>query len=414
MTLIPAYRILAEKMAYQQNNKDFNMPESLLKMFTFAYTEEEAQIASHLGFIPRTAKVIARKAIRPLHEVEPVLKSLAGRLLILGLTTKNKTVYSLFPFAPGFVELQIAVSQGKDVEYGTAFVRLFDAFYNEFGDIIRPVMADRDKLELVRIIPIEQSIQGISGLNTIAFPSDIFSEIIDRNSSFAQLECVCRTATEYLGKGCDKPKDVCSMMGVMADFMIEKGLGRRVSKEEFIDAKVRAAEAGLVNLVDNILDPMQVCSCCSCCCYAVRLLTQHNYPALIANSHFEPVIDTQNCQGCGECIKWCPVNALSLSDEKGAVDYKRCIGCGICVSKCSNHSISLKERANYQPPPDDIVNFAIQKYLEVKKYDKNGFIPRASLGIGRFISNFVQPKLVGPKYKYNPEFWKNQYSKSLK
>ena len=73
MKLDPAYRILAKKMAYQQDNKDFSMPESLLKIFTFAYTEEEARIASHLGFIPRTEKVIARKARRPLHEVEPVL-----------------------------------------------------------------------------------------------------------------------------------------------------------------------------------------------------------------------------------------------------------------------------------------------------------------------------------------------------
>ena len=404
----PAHRTLAQKMAYQQNNKDFNLPESLLKIFLFAYTEEEAQIACHLGFVPRTAKVIAQKAMRPLDEVEPVLESLAERLLILGLTTKKKTVYSLLPFAPGVVELQIAVSQGGDKEYGTEFVRLFDAFYEEFGEIIRPVMAGREKLELVRIIPIEQSIQGISGLNTIAFPSDLFSEIIDRNSSFAQLQCVCRTATEYLDQGCDKPKDVCSMMGVMADFMIEKGLGRRVSREEFIDAKVRAAEAGLVNLVDNILDPMQVCSCCSCCCYGLRLVTQHNFPALLANSHFEPAIDAQNCKGCRECIKWCPVNAISLNEKKSQVDYKRCIGCGVCVSKCTNHSISLRERANYEPPPDNIFDFAIKKYLEARKYDKNGLIPRASQGMARLVSNFVQQKFVGPKYKYNPDFWRNQ------
>jgi Pyruvate/2-oxoacid:ferredoxin oxidoreductase delta subunit len=400
-------------MVFQQNNKDFNMPDSLLKIVSFAFTEEEAQIAIHLGFIPRTAKVIARKAKRPLHEVEPVLKSLAERLLILSVTTKNKTVYNLFPFVPGVCELQIIASQGKegkDKEYGTEFARLFWDFYDEVGDMLRPVMNGKEKFELARIIPIEQSIQGISGINTIAFPSDIFSEIIERNSSFALLECVCRTATEYVGNGCDKPKDVCSMMGVAADFMIEKGLGRRVSKEEFIDAKVRAVEAGLVNLVDNVLDPMQVCSCCGCCCGALKLISQHNFPALIANSHFESVIDSQNCEGCGKCIKWCPVNALSLSGDKKSseVDYKRCIGCGVCVSKCSNNSISMKERANYQPPPENIVNFAVHKYLELKKHDKNGFLPRAGLGMGRLISNFIQPKLVGPKYKYNPDFWENQ------
>ncbi len=84
MTLIPAYRTLAAKIIFKQDSKDFNLPDSLLKIVSFAFTEEEAQIASHLGFVPRTAKVIAQKAKRPVHEVEPVLKSLAERLLIQG------------------------------------------------------------------------------------------------------------------------------------------------------------------------------------------------------------------------------------------------------------------------------------------------------------------------------------------
>jgi len=203
-----------------------------------------------------------------------------------------------------------------------------------------------------------------------------------------------------VGKECEKnPKDVCSAMGVIADWMIEKGLARRASKEEYIDAKLRAAEAGLVNFVDNVLDPMQVCACCNCCCGVLRLFTEHNFPAFIADSHFEPVIDTQKCKGCSKCIEWCPVHAISLEDKKSQVDYIRCIGCGICVSKCKNNSISLKERANYKPPPDNIVNYAIHRYLDVKKVDKNGLIPRASLGAGRLLSKFIQPKITGPKYK---------------
>jgi len=406
MKLIPAYRTLAEKMVFQQNNKDFNMPDSVLKIVSFAYTEEEAQIACHLGFIPRTAKAIARKVKRPLHEVEPVLESLSERLLIVSVTTKNKTVYSLLPLLPGVFELQIAVNRYKDEEHARQFARLFEDFYSELGEIVTPVLDDREKFEIMRIIPIEQSIKGISGLNTIAFPSDFFSEIIDRNTTFALAECVCRSTADLLGNGCDKPKDVCTGMGIIADLLIDKGLARRVSKEEFIDAKVRAAEAGLVNFVDNLLDPMQVCSCCGCCCVGLRLLTQHNFPAFIANSHFESVIDTQNCQGCGQCIEWCPVKAISLNDKKSAIDYSRCIGCGVCVSKCSNNSISMKERANYQPPPDNIINYGIHRYLEVKKHDKNGLIPRATLGMGRLLSAFVQPKVAGPKYKYNPDFWK--------
>ncbi len=406
MQLNLAHRTLAEKLLFQKNNKEFNVPDSFLKIVSFVFTEEEAQIANHLGFIPRTAKVIAQRVKRPLHEVEPVLKSLAKRVLILSIAKKNKTTYSLLPFIPGVGEAQMIWSKNNDEEYGREFARLFDDFYNEVGDMLKPILGDREKFELVRIIPIEQSIQGNSSLNTIAFPSDYFSEVIDRNSSFALIECPCNIGAKYLGNGCDKG-EVCSAMGLIADGLIDKGLARRVSKEEFIDAKGRAAEAGYVNLVDNMLDPMQVCACCKCCCNVLKLVTQHNFPALIAHSHFESVIDTQNCKGCSKCIKWCPINAISLNDKKSVtVDYKRCIGCGVCVSKCSKNSISLKERINYQPPPDNIINYAIHRYLEVKKYDKNGFIPRVSLGAGSLLSNFIQPKLSGPKYKYNPDSWK--------
>ena len=399
MRSTPAYRTLTEKLVYQHKNKDFKMPDSLMKIISFVFTEEEAEIASHLTYIPRTAKVISTKVRRPLHEVEPVLKSLAERVRIVSVTTKNKTVYTLLPFVPGIVEGQLIWGKVKDEEYGREFARLYQDFYTEFGDIIRPVMGGREKFEVGRIIPIEQSIKRTPGLTTIAFPSDLFSEIIDRSNSFALIECPCRTATEFLGKGCDKPKDVCSGMGIIADFMIDKGLARRASKEEYIDAKLRAAEAGLVNFVDNVLDPMQVCACCSCCCGVLRLFTEHNFPALIAESHFEPVIDTRKCKGCSKCIEWCPVNAISLKDKKSEIDYIRCIGCGVCVSKCKNNSISLKERANYQPPPDNVINYAIHRYLDVKKYDKDGLIPRASLGVGRLISNLIQPKVTGPKYK---------------
>ena len=260
-----AYRTLTEKLVFMHNSKNFNMPDSLLKIISFAFTEEEAQIASHLGLIPRTAKVIARKVMRPLHEVEPVLQSLAERILIVSITTKGKTVYTLLPFVPGIVEGQLIWAKVNDQEYGKEFARLYKDFYSEFGEIIRPIMGDRKKFEVGRIIPIEQSIKRTPGLTTIAFPSDLFSEIIDRSNSFALVQCPCRTATEYLGKACERnPKDVCSAMGIIADFMIDKGLARRASKEEYIDAKLRAAEAGLVNLVDNMQDPMQVCSCCGC------------------------------------------------------------------------------------------------------------------------------------------------------
>lgn len=395
------YRTLTEKLLFQQSGKGFNVPDSALKVVSFAFTEDEARIAIHLGAIPRSSKVIARKARLPLHEVEPILKSLADRVLIVSsIGEKDKPLYGLLPLLPGILEAQIMWSKFHDEEYGKQFAPLAEDFYNELGDLLRPALEGRERFEIGRVIPVEKTITENARISTIAFPSDLYSEIIDRNNSFALIACPCRTNAEYLGNGCTNPKDVCSAMGLIADFVVDKGIARRASKEEFLDARVRAAEAGLVNLVDNLRDPMQVCSCCSCCSGALRLLTKHNLPALFADSHFEPVVDTEKCEGCGQCMEWCQLDAMSLRDEQAvAIDYNRCIGCGVCVSKCDENAISLKEKSNYQPPPDSVVDHGINRYLEYKNYDKNGFLPKVGLGMGRLISNFVQPKLTGPKYK---------------
>jgi|Deesub1362A_J573_1020465.scaffolds.fasta_scaffold04347_4 ferredoxin len=74
---------------------------------------------------------------------------------------------------------------------------------------------------------------------------------------------------------------------------------------------------------------------------------------------FKLEIDPEACQGCGNCIVVCPVNALSDSVaggrgdsedrnfgvKEGAVqiyDPEFCTGCGTCVNTCGYEAITLK------------------------------------------------------------------------
>lgn len=41
-----------------------------------------------------------------------------------------------------------------------------------------------------------------------------------------------------------------------------------------------------------------------------------------------------SCTGCGLCVKTCPVNALSINNEKKAVVSEDCTLCSICVDSC--------------------------------------------------------------------------------
>lgn len=56
-------------------------------------------------------------------------------------------------------------------------------------------------------------------------------------------------------------------------------------------------------------------------------------------------IDTDKCEGCGDCVEACPASILSLQDGKAEVtgDTNECLGCESCVSVCTSGCVSLQE-----------------------------------------------------------------------
>ena len=394
----PIYQRLAEKFVFKKSWDNVIVPDSLLKIVAFLFTEEEAEIVEKLSFLGATPRAIARKVKRPVAEVEPILKSLSDRALIVGLKVKGIQVYGFLGMAPGIFEAQMVISRGEKGEYFREFARLFEDFYAEFFTWLKPQMEGKD-LRLGRIISIEKAVDQTPGLNVLAFDTDIYSEIIDRNKSFCNVNvCSCRHQADLVGKWCGKPKDVCCGMGLLADIAIDKGWARRVDKKEFLEIKARAADAGLVNMVDNLASPMQMCSCCGDCCGALRILTEFNIPTIVTQSHFEAEVNPAKCKGCGTCAKFCPMNAIQVVNKKAEVNLMRCIGCGVCVYKCDkNRGVSMKERPNYKPPAGGLVDFAMGRYFELK--DSEGtWIPKLSLGAGRLL-NQVFPTVSGPRYK---------------
>ncbi|MHC4399338.1 MAG: indolepyruvate ferredoxin oxidoreductase subunit alpha [Planctomycetota bacterium] len=53
------------------------------------------------------------------------------------------------------------------------------------------------------------------------------------------------------------------------------------------------------------------------------------------------VVDADLCHGCGDCVDACPLEAMSIVDEKAVVDDETCGDCGACADVCPNEAITV-------------------------------------------------------------------------
>ncbi len=77
-------------------------------------------------------------------------------------------------------------------------------------------------------------------------------------------------------------------------------------------------------------------------------------------SPIKAIIDEEKCDGCGECIEHCPVDAIKMNG-KAKINIPICKGCGACISSCPRDAIDLKIFSN------DEVTAEIEAALKDKK-----------------------------------------------
>lgn len=56
-----------------------------------------------------------------------------------------------------------------------------------------------------------------------------------------------------------------------------------------------------------------------------------------------PRLDSEACNRCGNCLMYCPVNAVVRNaDGSFQIGYEYCKGCGICAAECSSSAIVME------------------------------------------------------------------------
>lgn len=200
---------------------------------------------------------------------------------------------------------------------------------------------ERDYVNSMTAVTVQVNIR-VEGRQRILDLSEM--ERILRGAKLVSLgECGCRKRL----KKCDAPLDVCISLDEDAEDQIKKGLVRKVSLEQALEALKRAHEAGLVHIAytfEGNEKPNIVCSCCSCCCHSMSAMVRFGIPEAVVASQYIAVNNPETCINCGTCAERCQFKARHL--EKSILVYKeaRCFGCGVCVSTCPTKSISLVKR----------------------------------------------------------------------
>ncbi|HUT14528.1 MAG TPA: 4Fe-4S dicluster domain-containing protein, partial [Thermoguttaceae bacterium] len=324
--------------------------DELIEFIEHTFTEEEADVARHLGGTSaRSAAAIARAAHRPVDEIEPILQRMAHQrrtIACSGPTDRRR--YKLMPIMPGIYEL-VLIGESPDslTDWHRRFAELFERLY-ETGYLVD--YHDRQR-PMVRFFPLARAL----GTHPMALPSDRLEVVLDRYDTFGLGNCQCRTSGEVLGHGCGKPLEVCTLAGQFAELGIESGRLRRVSKKNILEIKREAESHALVTWVMNVdsAKGQASCSCCGCCCKAMRMVNEFNAPGMMAPPHFMPRFDRPSCSHCGRCAKACPMGAITVDVQNKTLDHQpaRCIGCGLCSLACEREkSITMEPVPEFRLP----------------------------------------------------------------
>jgi NAD-dependent dihydropyrimidine dehydrogenase PreA subunit len=184
----------------------------------------------------------------------------------------------------------------------------------------------------MRVIPIDTTIAPEHEV----LPFEDVRDIVDKAKTLAVVPCPCRLSAQK----CDKPKEVCMQINRGAEYAIERGTGRQITKEEAIRILRESQAAGLVHMTTNTKHADHViCNCCGCCCIMIPVLVQRGV-GMLGPSRYLAAVDAQTCTACGACEDVCPFKAITM-DDVAVVHADKCFGCGVCAVACPVGAVTL-------------------------------------------------------------------------
>ena len=311
-----------------------------LRLLRALFTPDEAWLATHLRGQMEPVEAIAARAGLPVGEAQARLKRMARAGLAWGDVADGRRRFRLPPLVVGIYESAVERMDGE-------LAALFEEYWTGGGGA--GVMKYQPALH--RVVPAHDSVAP-----EWVLPYDDVRALLLANSTFHAANCICRVERGVLDKACGAPVKNCLSFSAAP----RRAVPGDVSREEALAILDRAERASLVHTVSNVAEGVwYVCYCCGCCCGVLRGITELGIQGSVARASYYAVIDADECQGCGTCVKRCQVGAICEQDGVSVVDRARCIGCGLCVTGCP-HQVARLQRlpdAEIVPPPLDFAHW---------------------------------------------------------
>ena len=273
---------------------------------------------------PYLPEEIAERNGMSLEETQKMIDHLCwvGMLEMNRENPEKRKQYNVPIFVPGSAEFMVMNDElmAQHPQLATFFNLMTQMPLEDVTPMIPPGGAGVG----MHVIPVEKAIEHVNTSVSI----EHISHWLNKYDKYSIGHCTCRIQQSMRGEGSGEiPGDYCMGVGDMAEYCVDRGMGRYITYEEALAHLERCEREGLVHQVTNIDGEDKIVAICNCApgvCNALRTSQLYNTPNM-SRSAYRAHVETQKCVACGKCVEVCPVGAAKLGQKlctkHGRIEY---------------------------------------------------------------------------------------------